>query len=60
MPETARTPRNHLDELDIAVLDDGQLGELRKAEEAINRKPGGDHRVYLVALTKPAGRPSEG
>ena len=55
MPETQRAARNHLDQLDLAPLDENQLKELQKAEEDVNHRGNGGGRVYLIALTKPPG-----
>lgn len=55
MPETMRPAKNHLDQLDIAVLDGGQLSGLQKTEDDINAKNKEGNRVYLIALTKPPG-----
>ncbi|MHB8945375.1 MAG: hypothetical protein ACYC6I_02465 [Bacillota bacterium] len=55
MPETQRAARNHLDQLDIATLDQSQLKGLQKAEEEMNAKDKGGERVFLVALAKPPG-----
>ncbi len=60
MPETKRAARNHLDQLDIAALDQGQLRELQEAEDEMNGKDKGGERVYLIALTKPPGYKVEG